>query len=73
MGYNNKRVSVKNLKYHVFKKMSIHPELKTESDISSKEIEDKIKKKYGKIIKQKVPRSCLATLVEDLIDEINYD
>ncbi len=73
MKCSNKRVSVKNLVYHVFHKLGIHPELKTESDIPSKIIMDKIKKKYGKIIMQKVPRRCILTIVEELLDENDND
>ena len=73
MKYSNKRVSVKNLKYHVSKKMSIHPDLKSDSVIKNKKIEEKIKKKHGENIEQKVSRSCIATLVEELLDENDND
>lgn len=69
MKYNKKRVSVKNLWYHVCKKMSIHPDLISDSVILNKKIVDKIKKKHGENIKKKVSRSCIATLVEELLDE----
>lgn len=69
MKSSNKRVSIKNLKYHVSKKMSIHLELKSDSDILCKDIEDKIEKKCGKNIEQKVSRSYIPTIIEELIDE----
>jgi hypothetical protein len=69
MKSNNKRVSIKNLMHHVSKKMNIHLDLKSDSDISSKDIENKIEKKCGKNIEQKVPRSYIPTIVEELIDE----
>ena len=71
--YSNKGVAVKNLKQHIYRELSIHPELKTDSDISNKGIEDKIEKKCGKNIEQKVTRSCIPTIVEELIDEIDKD
>ena len=51
------------------KKMSIHPDLISDSVILNKKIVDKIKKKHGENIKKKVSRSCIATLVEELLDE----
>lgn len=73
MKYSSKRSSVKNLKHHILQKMYIHPELKSDSDISCKKIEDKIEKKYGNNIEQKVPRSCITTIVEELLDENDND
>lgn len=73
MESNKKRVSVKSLKHHIFKRLSIHPELKTDSDISSKKIDNIIEKKCGKDIDQKVPMSCISSIVEELIDEIDKD
>lgn len=73
MNYGNKRIPVKNLKSHIYSELNIHPGLKSDSDISSKEIEDKIEMKCGKNIEKKVPRSCIPTIVEELIDEIDKD
>ena len=70
---SNKRVSVKNLEHHVSKNLSIHPDLKSDSDISNKQIRDIIKKKYEENIGQKVSRSCIHTIVEELLDEDNND
>jgi len=73
MKYSNKRIHVKKLKHHISTEIYIHPELKTDSDISSKEIDDKIEKMCGKNIDKKVPRSCIPTIVEELIDEKDND
>lgn len=70
MRNSNKRIPVKKLKTTVHTKLSIHPKLRTELDISGKIIEDKIKKKYGNNIDHKVPRNCIQTIVEELLDEI---
>ena len=71
MKYSNKRIPIKKLKHHISTEVYIHPELKSDSDILSKEIDDKIEKKCGKNIEKKVPRSCIPTIVEELIDEID--
>jgi len=69
MKYSNKRIPVKKLKHYISTEVYIHPKLKSDSDISSKEIDDIIEKKCGKNIDKKVPRSCIPTIVEDLFDE----
>ena len=71
--HNKKRISVKKLKPCVHKYLSIHPDLKSDADISTSKIENIIKKRYGNQIEQKVPRNCISTIGEEYLDEINKE
>ena len=71
--HNKKRISVKKLKPCVHKYLSIHPDLKSDADISTSKIENIIKKRYGNQIEQKVPRNCISPIGEEYLDEINKE
>ncbi len=71
--HNKKRISVKKLKPCVHKYLSIHPDLKSDADISSSKIDNIIKKNYGNKIEQKVVRNCISTIGEKYLDEISKE